>query len=777
MNFRYDQQPGRLAATRKAAYGQLPRLTIVTPYYRALTTIDQTARCVLNQTFPYWQWIIVNDGSDNAADLAKLGELETMDERVRVLTQSRSGPSAARNRAISQAETDIIVPLDADDLIEPTYLECIYWTLERHPEADWAYTDSVGFDQQEYVWKRSYNPKQMLRENLLTCTAGIRRQALLDVGGYGEEKAFQYEDWALWLRLMGQGRYPVHMNWVGFWYRKSAAGVLASTISDNENHREAMNIIRRHASQVSRFPAAIEFPRLQAPNFQKPQAWGGAFPPLQATIEVDKIRVLLLLPHMVMGGADLFNLDLMRGLDRSQYDISVLTTNPGDSTWRQMFEEITPEVFDLTTFLDIKDWAGFIHYFISTRRIDILFLSNSYYGYHLLPWLRKEFPDMAIVDYVHMEEMGWRAGGYARTSAAARDILEKTYVCNEHLRQLMIWEFGRRPEDVETVYIGVDTQSYDPATMPKGMARTRLGIDPDRPVVLFPCRIAEQKRPFLMLEIARQTRKSIPNVVFCVVGDGPQEAELLNRIRREGLESTIVLAGRQDDMRPWYADSQLTLICSIREGLALTAYESLAMGVPVISSDVGGQRELIDDEVGRLLPLIDRRPDHIDIETVTSYSPGEVGQYVSAICELLADHEARTQAGRKGRERILQGFGMQAMQKRFNHIFVDFKQGKGADQRRQVHGAISMLPHLAEDYATLYAEFEVIAVHSSRAIRVVGYMKELLGLRKSPPEIWRDFIRLAGNAVLSRYMERAKATLPGRALRKARMHFGKKGRS
>lgn len=241
--------------------------------------------------------------------------------------------------------------------------------------------------------------------------------------------------------------------------------------------------------------------------------------------------------------------------------------------------------------------------------------------------------------------------GYARTSAAARDILEKTYVCNEHLRQLMIWEFGRRPEDVETVYIGVDTQSYDPATMPKGMARTRLGIDPDRPVVLFPCRIAEQKRPFLMLEIARQTRKSIPNVVFCVVGDGPQEAELLNRIRREGLESTIVLAGRQDDMRPWYADSQLTLICSIREGLALTAYESLAMGVPVISSDVGGQRELIDDEVGRLLPLIDRRPDHIDIETVTSYSPGKSDSMsrLYASCWRIM-RRARRRAARAARE-------------------------------------------------------------------------------------------------------------------------------
>ena len=80
------------------------------------------------------------------------------------------------------------------------------------------------------------------------------------------------------------------------------------------------------------------------------------------------------------------------------------------------------------------------------------------------------------------------------------------------------------------------------------------------------------------LEIAKETKKRSPQIAFAVVGDGPQLEELRIAIRREGLEETVYLADRQEDMLPWYRDSAMTLICSLKEGLALTAYESLSMG-------------------------------------------------------------------------------------------------------------------------------------------------------------------------------------------------------
>ena len=116
---------------------------------------------------------------------------------------------------------------------------------------------------------------------------------------------------------------------------------------------------------------------------------------------------------MEMGGADLFNLDVCRKIDKERFEVSILTTVPGEQSWRQRFEDYVTDIFDLPSFLEPKDFPEFISYFIKSREIDVLFLSNSYDGYYLVPWLRAQFPELAIIDYVHMEEWYWRNGGYA----------------------------------------------------------------------------------------------------------------------------------------------------------------------------------------------------------------------------------------------------------------------------------------------------------------------------------------------------------------------------
>lgn len=94
--------------------------------------------------------------------------------------------------------------------------------------------------------------------------------------------------------------------------------------------------------------------------------------------------------------------------------------------------------------------------------------------------------------------------------------------------------------------------------------------------------------------------------------------------------------GRQTDMRPYYCDAAITLICSLKEGLALTAYESLAMGTPVVSSDVGGQAELISEDVGLVVPLLQNEANDLDTRI---YSQEEILLYADAIESLLSSPE------------------------------------------------------------------------------------------------------------------------------------------
>ena len=700
MNFDYTKEPGKYVIQRGLTTDNAPLVSIITPYYNAGKYFEQTFNCVMNQTFPWFEWIIIDDGSTDVEATSKLAKLAAEDGRIKVIRQENGGQSAARNAGIRNSTTDIIVPLDADDLIAPPFLEELYFALQQNPQAAWAYTDSVGFGTQEYLWKQPFSAVRMKEENILVCTAAIRKEWLEKVGGYEVGNRAYDEDWHLWLRLLAAGAEPIHLSGYLFWYRRSSDGMQQSVQKSRELREASKKMIQQAAQQVRTDCTGKEFPCSSAP--------GGYFSPKLSdwTRKVfqthNKIHVMMLLPWMEMGGADLFNLDICRKIDKGRFELSILTTVPGEQSWRQRFEAYATDIFDLPSFLEPKDFPEFISYFIKSREIDVLFLSNSYDGYYLVPWLRAQFPELAIIDYVHMEEWYWRNGGYARTSGAMGEVLEKTYVCNERTRRVLIQDFGRKPESVETLYIGVDQELYDADKVESGLACKELKIAVNRPIVLFPCRIHPQKRPFLMLEIAKEVKKQLPNIAFVVVGDGPQFEELKITIEREGLQETVYLAGRQKDMRPYYKDAALTLICSLKEGLALTAYESLSMSTPVITSDVGGQAELIDSTVGKVLPLLQSEAEELDSR---EFSQEEVRQYVGAITDILGDRAAYEKMCVACRKKIEDGFSSQIMIQKLEKIFKELVHDqKIVEERKAVSKELQKYLRMCGELPTLMSE-------------------------------------------------------------------------
>lgn len=702
MGFDFSKEPGKVLLNRGLNAKGTPLVSIITAYYNAWKYFEQTYNCVMNQTFPWFEWIIVNDGSTNQEDVTMLEQLVANDNRIKVLHKENGGSASARNMGIKYSNTEIIIPLDTDDLIQPNFIEYLYWGLCFHSDAAWCYTDSVGFGAQEYVWQRQFSSSIMKVNNILVCTAAIKKQALLSVGGYPEEEHTFHEDWALWLLMLQKGYYPVHLSSAGFWYRKNDNSRRVMVQRNKELEKKSEAIIKQLAEDIDEEVKAVEYPRAsRTDQFIKPQM--SSFD-RKVFREHDKINVMMLIPWMVMGGADLFNLDVVKRIDKERFEISILSTVAGDSIWRQRFEEYVTDIFELPTFLDIENYAEFISYFIKTREIDVIFLTNSYYGYYLVPWLRKHFPDVAIIDYVHMEEWYWRNGGYARTSGVMGGILEKTYVCNERTRRVLINDFGREPESVETLYIGTDHEKYNADTVEPGQIRKVLGIEEGRKIVLFPCRMHPQKRPFLMLEIAEWVKKQIANIAFVAVGDGPQLEELKQTMAAKRLSDTVYFAGRAENMLPYYKDADVTLICSLKEGLALTAYESLSMGVPVISSDVGGQKELIDDAVGGIIPLYQDEETELDAR---EFSEEEVQAYVAAVVALLQDEEKYARMSVMCRRRIEEGFSSDIMIRKLENIFTSYAQDESMkDMRREKSKAIWQLGDWAEDYVTAYQEVE-----------------------------------------------------------------------
>lgn len=695
--FDYTMMPGNKLLETKSINDGEPIISIVTGYYNCKQYIRETANSVINQTFPYWEWIIINDGSTQEGAEETLNEIAELDSRIKVYHEKNRGRLKTRDYAISKAKCDLVFILDADDAIDRTMLECSYWTLQTNPKATWVYADLVNFDGQEFLWKKIFDINIEKKENILPVCSLIKKQAILDVGGYAAVDEDVHEDWHLWLRMLEKGYFPIRMNYYGFWYRKKKeGGILDSINKDKKKDEHARSEIAKQAYKIKKEVFAIQFPTTTKSNYDSyPYTFTWNRNPIN--IKGEKNRLLFIFPWFKVGGADKFNYDLISRLDKNKFDITIVTTETSDYVWRQKFEKHA-EVFDLTSFLHRQDWPAFIHYIIKSRNIDIVMQSNSYFGFYAIPWLKSEFPEVVFTDYLHSENMSWRNGEYPRDSTAIDGFLDKSYTCTKVLKESMQKNMGRTIDNVETVYIGVDEEEFDKNKIQisdnENLAKVQSKLE-GKKVILFLCRISEEKRPIFMLKVFKKLLETDKNLILMVVGDGPELNEMKSTAKKDGIIENIIFFGMQSNTKPFYKAADVSVICSLVEGLTLTTYEALAMGTPVVTADVGGQKELVDNSCGRVVENIQTAKNgHFNRE----YSDEEINRYVKAISEVLEDNSLKE----KCREKILNGYTVNNMVDIFTQEFERFaKEGTNVNPLSVVN------KDLYKQYIVMYNQLDI----------------------------------------------------------------------
>lgn len=695
--FDYTMVPGKELIKNKAINDKEPIISIITGYYNCKKYIRQTVNSVINQTFPYWEWIIVNDGSTEDGTDEILEEISKLDSRIKIYNEKNRGRIKTRDYAISKAKCDLLFIIDSDDAIDRTMLECAYWTLQTNPKASWVYADLVNFDGQEFLWKKIFDVNIEKKENIIPVCSLVRKQAILDVGGYGAVDDDVHEDWHMWLRMFEKGYFPIRMNYYGFWYRKKKeGGILDSINKDKKRDEHAKEEIAKQAKKIKDEVYAIQFPTTTNSNYDSyPYTFNWDRKPIN--VKGEKIRLMFILPWFRVGGADKFNLDLISRLDKSKFDITIVTTETSDYIWRQKFEKYA-EVFDLTSFLHRKDWPAFIHYIIKSRNIDIVMQSNSYFGFYAIPWLKSKFPEVVFTDYLHSENWSWRNGEYPRDSTAIDGFLDRTYTCTKVLRESMKTNMGRTINNVKTVYIGVDEEEFDSSKISisdNADLEKQKDSFKGKKVILFLCRISEEKRPIFMLKVFKKLLETNKDLVLMTVGDGPVLKEMKDTAKKEGIYENIIFFGMQDNVKPFYKVADVSVICSLVEGLTITTYESLAMGTPVVTADVGGQKELVDNSCGRVVKNIQTAKDGYNNR---DYSEEEINRYVKAIKEVLQDEKLKASC----RKKVLNGYTVNNMVETFEKEFEGF-----AKNGTKINPQSIVNKDLYKQYIVMYNQLDI----------------------------------------------------------------------
>lgn len=741
--FDFSKEPGiKLLNNRKYEEEKEPIISVIIPFYNDKKYIEQSINCILNQTFPYYEILIIDDGSKDEESLKKLEEVSKIDKRIRVFHKSNEGLAATRDYGATKSSKTCkyLMFIDSDDLLEPTFMECAYWTLETNKDAAWAYSDSVGFESYTYTWNKWFDSEKMKKVNELLAIAMVRKSDFNRVNGYGLREKAVNEDWNFWLKLLGHDRYPVHMSFYGMWYRRKETGELKNA---SKNQKRTLEIIEETASKITKRVNAIQYPKYDY-NYDLLSDKIDIITP--KCVDNNKINILMILPWIITGGADRFVLDLVSNLDKNKFEITIITTEPNKNVLRQQFEE-NATIYDLTSFLSQKYWISFINYIIEKNNINLIFNTNSKFGYSILPYLKSRNPNIPIIDYIHMEEWYNRNGGYSRYSTMMTSVIDKTLTCNENSKKILKEYFGRNSEEIETVYIGVDEEKFNPCKFNKNELVEKYGLQNEKRYILsYICRISEQKRPILLLEIVKKLKQKRNDFLVLVVGNG----NLLEKMKKKASEMNILenikFLGNIEKTEEIYAISDATINCSIKEGLALTSYESLAMGVPVISANVGGQKELITEDVGIVVTCMQ------DEKAIYSedYDSNEINDYVVGIDNVLNNLEKYKE---NCRNRILDKFTSKNMINKMTEIFENtyknpndekIKNGKALSENINLTKELITMNMMNDkvEYSWECTEYEKKVYGRAYSLKGLNYKKELLKEKLWNIPMWRVFVEL-----------------------------------
>jgi glycosyltransferase involved in cell wall biosynthesis len=169
-----------------------------------------------------------------------------------------------------------------------------------------------------------------------------------------------------------------------------------------------------------------------------------------------------------------------------------------------------------------------------------------------------------------------------------------------------------------------------PAVAEVESLRERLGIPADARVLLSVGRLSREKGHADLLEALALAR--LPGLRLVIAGDGPERPNLERQLAALGLQGTVVLAGHQPDVRPFYALADAVALPSHSEGSPNVLLEAMSAGLPIVATDAGGIVEIASDG-----------------ETALIVPAGKPAAFAAALQRVWADPELACRLGAQGR--------------------------------------------------------------------------------------------------------------------------------
>ena len=395
------------------------------------------------------------------------------------------------------------------------------------------------------------------------------------------------------------------------------------------------------------------------------------------------INLLKFLPVLAEGGTEGQVMNLVDRLDLSKFDVRFACFNRA-GRFLPFLEArgipVTP--YAIKRFYDLRALRqqARLANDIRRHRVDIVHSYNFYGNVFAVPAGRLARMPVVVASIRSMGEM------YTPLQRRVH-----RYVCRladcvltnaEAIRQSLVAE-GYDAAKIRVIRNGIDVRSLRGTADGGPRFRLAFALPADAPIVAVLARLGTIKGLEYFLEAAVGVAQRFPRARFALVGggtfikDGRKEPrdyrrELEAMARRLGLEGRVVFTGVRNDVADVLSQVAVSVLPSLSEGIPNTALESMAAGVPVVATRVGGIPEAVEDGATGLL-----------------VAPRDPAALARAIGLVLEDRDLAWRLGQAGRERVIQHFGLDDMVRQTEALYASLL------ERRRATGSLAPRPQEA----------------------------------------------------------------------------------
>jgi len=389
----------------------------------------------------------------------------------------------------------------------------------------------------------------------------------------------------------------------------------------------------------------------------------------EAATVVPRVRLLEFLTGFGFGGTERQVVNLAGRLDRSRFETRFACTK----RWGQFLPDIERhgipiDEFRISSLYKPSTLRQQLRFASSLRRerIQIVHSYNFYANAFAVPAARLAGVPVVIAS-VRDTGMGDMSSAKLRLHRMVCRVADCVLVNADAVRDWLVAQ-GYRHDKIRVIRNGIDQARFRDVEVGQGLHR-ELGLPEGAPLVVVLARLVPHKGIETFLDAAAEVRHRHPKARFLIVGDIFAEKRrdgafardqaywqaLAVHCARLGLEDHVVFTGYRPDVPAVLAQATLSVLPSIAgEGLSNSLLESMAAGLPVIATRVGGSSEVIerDGKDGLLV------------------SPGRSGELALAISRVLDDPSFAARLGAAARERVAQHFSLERMVYRTEQLYL-----------------------------------------------------------------------------------------------------------